>query len=344
MNNNFANSEGTSCGRLLWKHMMAENTADARRQNLLRHLMDLKDAPVTKSTERSRRMIKSELDQFDNSIVDMSRELSDETLIRHYVSIPQFISIIDSGQIWLSSVSEFSDTLEGAATKAGQQNFSELDQIVEEAKAKAETLEGVTLPDSLSSDTYSNLRKVNRNHCLVSCWRLGENKNEYTESAVFWNSYVPNGIGVAIESRVGSLKAYLRRHMATKHSNLDSEHSPNAIAGSVSYAKEREYYPVPYPNRLICKRSEFNEEKEYRIVVNTAGVEEEQNVMLGANIEHPKGEYMMVNPQNMINKIYVSPNSPSYVMDSVQGIVDKYNGFTKDMVEWSELRRSGENY
>lgn len=190
-----------------------------------------------------------------------------------------------------------------------------------------------------------NVRETTRGHCLVNCWRLGEDENTYTESAVFWNSYVPNGIGVAIESRVGKLKEFFEQHIEAEHPDLKRETGAAGIGGKVSYIDfESEYSPVAYPNRLLCKHRGFAEEREYRLVVNSLEPERRRQAMAGANIDPPAGEYMYVDPEALIEKIYIAPNAPSHLMNSMTSIMDGHSGFSSDSVQWSELHRDDLSY
>lgn len=155
---------------------------------------------------------------------------------------------------------------------------------------------------------------------------------------------MPRGIGVAIESRVGTLKGFFRRHMAIEHSDLKNEAGPDGVVGAVSYVDDQEYYPVPYPNRLTCKRSAFEEEKEYRLVINSLGMKRARKIKNDESLNTPNGEYMDIEPQDLIENVYVSPNSPPHLMDSIEGVMSKHTGFSGDSVKWSELHRDGQSY
>ncbi|RJT07522.1 DUF2971 domain-containing protein [Halococcus sp. IIIV-5B] len=288
----------------------------------------------------------AELDQFDDPVVDASPDLADETLIRHYVSVSQFLSIVEGEHLWLSSVGGFTDSLEGAATDMGKDAFDDMDELIDEAKQREmadETTEA--LLDEASAENVFNLRKTIRNHCLVNCWRLGEDAESYKESAVFWNSYVPGGIGVAIESRVGKLKDLFEQHIETEHASLTPSVGPIGMVGEVSYIDfESAYDLAGHPARLLCKHDGFAEEREYRLIVNSIGPDERAKAMVGANVDAPFGEYMYVDPAQLIDKVYVAPNAPQHLMESIKSILGDRSGFDSDSVQWSELYRDDPTY
>lgn len=319
-------------------------TGEMRRQLLSKRLEELENAPVeNKTVQRARRIMAAQLDQFGDPVTDTSPNLSDDTLIRHYVSVSQFLSILEGEHLWLSSVSNFTDSLEGAATDPAKDNFDDMDKRIEEAKEREATDE---VPEEVFDELdMLNVRKATRNHCLVNCWRLGEDEQTYRESAVFWNSYVPDGIGVAIESRVGKLREFFEQHMKTEHSDLDSGVEDAGMMGEVSYIDfESEYGMVAYPSRLLCKHSGFAEEKEYRLIVNSLSSEDRSQAALGTDIDTPSGEYMYADPKELIDKVYVAPNAPSHLMKSLRSIMNGHSGLSGDSVEWSELYRGELTY
>ena len=327
--------------------MSGLETKELRRQILRDRLRELEHAPVENETvRRARRIMAAELDQFDDSMVDTSPSLPENTLIRHYVSVSQFLSILEGKHLWLSSVDNFTDSLEGAATDLGKESFDDMGELIEEAKER-EAIDGTTeeVLDAISADNMFNVRKATRNHCLVNCWRLGEDEETYKESAVFWNSYVPNGVGIAIESRVGKLKKFFEQHMKAEHSDLSSEVGAAGMVGQVSYIDfESEYGLVGYPARLLCKHHGFAEEREYRLIVNSLDREDRQKAALGADIDSPPGEYLYTDPEELIDKVYVAPNAPSHLMKSLKSIMSKRSSFSDDSVEWSELYRDKLSY
>lgn len=74
--------------------------AELRKEILRKRLAELRTAPVVNKTiKRTKRLMKSELDQLGNSIIDMNINLPDETLVRHYVSVPQFLSILEGNHL-----------------------------------------------------------------------------------------------------------------------------------------------------------------------------------------------------------------------------------------------------
>jgi hypothetical protein len=98
--------------------------------------------------------------------------------------------------------------------------------------------------------------------------------------------------------------------------------------GMVNYIDyEKDTFPfidkdlfVPF----IYKRNAFEHEKEYRAIIaldNSFDWREE---------ETPRGKYISVDIDTLIESIYLSPDSPNWYIDVVNGILEKFN-FRKEL-------------
>lgn len=331
--------------------MANEDVDEWRRENLRERLEALEEEDEDENTEKIDRvetLTEAELNQWDDPIVDISPDLPDETLVRRYVSIPQLLSILEGHHLWLSSVGGFNDDLEGAITDATRPNYEIINEIAEDFQEEMreniyeglEEMTGYSPPRPVDPPSVSleERSKIIRQHCLVNCWRMGENERHYRESAVFWDAYVPDGGGVAIESTVGKLKQCFTNYVMNDHSDLNNPQGPEAIAGEVSYLDfENDHAPVVYPLRLSCKHGGFSDEKEYRIVVNLFGDKLQKSQMMGEEINPPDGDYMDVDPGFLIDAIYVSPDPPPHLFESLERLLARYEGLSSDMVSRSAL-------
>lgn len=325
-----------------------------RREQLEQRLDYLREESKDDDQEKVDRveiLTEAELTQWGDPIVDISPDLPDDTLIRRYVSTSQLLSILEGRRLWLSSVNEFDDDLEGAVTNASRENYEIITEIAQDLKEEMqEDFQKETthqfhpwsdLPFPSFEDHLENIRR----HCLVNCWRIGDGKDSYWESAVFWNAYVPNGTGVAIESTVGKLKKCFEDHVVSEHPNLHNYQGPEAVAGEVSYLDfESDHAPATYPLRLTCKHGGFADEKEYRIIINLFDDELSAKSMRGDDLNPPSGEYMRIDPSSLIDNVYVSPNAPPYLFDSLEGLFDRYCGLSSDSVHHSALTETDPIY
>lgn len=286
--------------------------------------------------ERIKTILSATLDQWEQPVVDVSPNVSDDTLIRHYVSFPQLISILEGGRLWLSSVAQFDDDLEGSLTKKGEI----LQKVAREVTPK------LSIPDLQSTSnplprniTPLQLIAAERDHCLVNCWRIGEDANTYKESAVFWNAYIREGVGVAIETRVGKLKRHFTEHVTGNYSNSTDMGGTRAIAGKVAYINYKtDISSHNYPQRLMFKHGGFEDEREYRIVLDTYNLDYPKSLMWDSvPPEPPIGEYMKTDPSALIENAYLSPHAPDYLLECVENLFDRYRGLSGDLVHQSEL-------
>ena len=108
---------------------------------------------------------------------------SDDVHLWRYMSIPKFLSLIQSSQLYFHRADKFRDIYEGSFTQGS------LDEHMEEW-------------DSNFSEDHIYLLKRIPNFSFVSCWHMSK-----FESAALWEIYGTKEGSVAIQTTVGALRS-----------------------------------------------------------------------------------------------------------------------------------------
>lgn len=143
----------------------------------------------------------------------------------------------------------------------------------------------------------SRVVKEMRQRVFANCWHMAK-----SESAAMWKLYADRGI--VLESTVKSLVA-----------SIDSRNQ-NMVLGRVRYIDyDKDIIPVVgYFGAFLTKRRSFEYEREVRVLLSGKDDDPIEN-----------GRYVGVSLDSLIKSIYVSPRSPEWLTDVVQGLCKKYN-------------------
>lgn len=180
-------------------------------------------------------------------------------VIRRYRTFDRFISILSKEKLWFSNVDGFSDSFEGTLPD-----------------------KNTTLERGLGSwDHRRNRRQRENEHTYINCWRRGKN-----ESAVFWDAYVGESPGLAIQTTVEDLRNSIELPVAKPYIDhyTDEKGSIEEVGefsdeykqelekvqlGNVEYIDfEEDKVPMSMHSytRFFHKRGGFHHEKEFRAV------------------------------------------------------------------------------
>lgn len=321
----------------LWEQFLAEHEEE---------MEELHERMQSASPEPRMEVAEAAVEQYDDIIIDVSPDLPNDMVIRRYLSIPQFLSVLEGEQLWFNSALNFNDDFEGSLPKVNVQERELTERFSEETIKKTIGESAVEEIRGVEGRVYQD--EIHVGHCLLNCWRMGEGPDQYTESALFWNAYVPEGEGVAIESTVGQLKQQLmeRGESFKRQRNLYAVPgvSPGVYTGAVRYIDFNNDAALHVlPTRLFYKRDRFTEEREFRAIVDS--FEYSQFLQLeeceSENFEykHPPGTYVNIAPRELINEIILAPNAPSHLYSSIKALVERYDGFDASDVKLSSLDR-----
>lgn len=225
---------------------------------------------------------------------------NEDIKVWRYMDFTKFISLIDTRRLFFTRADKFDDQFEGSWPKIN----------VEARKDAPENLKGEERVKYLK--VMENMGKFNkewRRFTAVNCWHANEH-----ESAAMWKLYLKSDEGIAIQSTYRLLKKSI----------IDDE---TVFIGKVKYIDyETEF--IDANNILgpfVHKRKSFEHEKEIRGVI----IKWPKLVDGALNLaQSPDGINagipIKVDIETLVQKIYVSPNAPSWLAGLVSGAVIKY--------------------
>lgn len=242
---------------------------------------------------------------------------ADQTIWR-YMDLKSFISLIDKSSLFFTKSTCFKDKYEGRYPNVSKYKMHENRKIgLEQGQyqlIKTETDKKSFLDIYKRADVEHEIEMCERT--FINCWHVNND-----ESAAMWQLYTTNGEGIAIKSSFIRLCECFNDYV-----------DKDVYIGKVKYIdfENTDIYNHHSLEPFINKRRCFEHEHELRAVILHS--EEDRKIKYGCNIP--------VNLESLIEKIYVSPDSPVWFYDIIKAITDKY-GFTFDIIH-SQLYKFGE--
>lgn len=202
----------------------------------------------------------------------------DSTVLWRYMDLGKLLSLLATSKLHLARLDSLTDTYEGlwpeTTTSAAAANWP-----------------------SQNYDSFVRLTHAMRSAHFVNCWSASTR-----ESSVMWSSYAGSQ-GIALASTVGALKA-------------------SVLPGTRFYVGQVEYLdfqsvPVQSLNlyRVVyLKRSEFESEKEVRVLVSALGPEQQNPHPVGAR----GAVELQVELPTLVKEIVVAPSAPGYLLPAIR--------------------------
>lgn len=213
--------------------------------------------------------------------------------IWRYMDFTKFVSLLDNQRLFLARACALGDPFEGSIPKP---NLPESEAQAAERK-KLETLR----------------KSAARGYC-ISCWCMGD-----YESAAMWRLYIKGVEGVAIQS------TYRRLRLSCP--------CPDAMMAQVIYIDYEKYsapqhvYKNPYsPTLFVYKRLSFAHEREVRAIVSRPYPSRPSSLRAG-EVLTKDGVGLPVSLAELIECVYVAPQSPEWFKELVESTVKRY-GFS----------------
>jgi hypothetical protein len=211
----------------------------------------------------------------------------EHTTIWRYMDFTKFVSLLDKKALYFTRSDKFDDKFEGAIPKL---------------TIKAREAEVLGLETHLAEETLKVMsqgsRKV-REWIFVNCWHINT-----IESAAMWEQYGQKNKGIAIRSTFARLRDSLSSSNHIMHIGM---------MNYIDYTKDM----IPDGNAfhaLFCKRRSFEHEHELRAVFLKPSVTNDS----------PSGLDISCELNILIDKIFVSPESPNWYRQLVNSILQKY--------------------
>ena len=227
----------------------------------------------------------------------------DSNIIWRYIDFTKFVSLLDRSALFFARADKFKDQFEGSWTK---NNFERMTTALKNV-------------DVLGADYTREFFKKLREYTYINCWHLSAE-----ESAALWKLYLKSDEGIAIRSTLLHLKSELGRNCRKN----------DLYIRKVKYINHKTY-DMPEGNMLapfIHKRTSFTHEKEVRAIIQPLKEIGEimqqlpiKNGIIDQSSKSPEdGIYINVDPNIIIDMIYISPDAQQWFKELVESILEKY--------------------
>jgi hypothetical protein len=226
-----------------------------------------------------------------NLKLKVEESLSKDTKLWRYMDLARFVSLLDTGSLWLARSDTFRDQSEGRFP-------SEMRAAIEVAYKGFDVQSDSPIQNADDFQTY-----LCRN-AYVSCWH----KN-IDENMVMWEVYGRDSNAVSIQTTVEKLEA----NISKPDSGGLEFHLKNVQYFRAEDVKGKLNYSAPF----FIKRPHFNFEKEARIVLSTYSA-------VNPIKDTPPGVAVKLDVINAIEKILVHPDSDDWFINVVKSISTKY--------------------
>lgn len=215
--------------------------------------------------------------------------------IWRYMDFTKYVDLLNTQSLYFSRSDQFEDVFEGSFPKSAIEKREKVNAIMARKFPNAE---------SFKDDDWSQHGEKQRQDFAINCWHL----NEF-ESAAMWKLYLKSNEGIAVQSTYGRL-----------YDCLDKS-SQSFFVGKVNYIDyDKDYFdPFQLINPFIYKRKSFEYEKEIRAVFWQAAP-------ANSEIDLKQGGFKVrVRLQELVEKVYVSPDSPIWLTKLVEEVSLKYH-------------------
>lgn len=275
----------------------------------------------------------------------------DDVVLRRYLSLERFQSLLGESGLWFSRIDGFSDAFEATLPDP---NANLRDAVKRWSGRKPPEI-----------DHNERVRNRRDDKTYINCWRVGTD-----ESAVFWDAYLGAEPGVAVQTTVGDFREaidmvvsdgyvdtyrkYARSTGRERSETLEDvydelsrlqigkveyvDYSEDAIPGSqLSYS------------RYFHKRNAFEDEREFRAVFeddsvltpDQRGFDSVQLHSLFAGRELPvadSGKYVPVDVDTLVNTVVCKPGSSDAFGQLIEQLISE-RGIDAEVIE-SRLDKS----
>lgn len=249
--------------------------------------------------------------------------------IWRYIDFPKFLSLLDKHAIFFSRASNIiihDDPYEGAFPKSSTTMFGELSKFMKE-KSSDEKYSDIIGKFEIGKQVFGHLFK---DQVLINCW----NMKEY-EDANMWARFGKDTISIAIKSDLRRLKNCFKQYI-----------DYDIFIGQISYIDyETEKIVERSPlTPFLYKRKHFDSENEVRCFLyddGDIGLFPDNEPMpvnaLDEGLALNPGVYVPVDLDILIERIYVSHNSPEWVREMIDSLLNKLSVPPKEIL-FSSLR------
>lgn len=214
--------------------------------------------------------------------------------IWRYMDFTKFVSLIDTNKLFFARSDLLGDPYEGSTSHFNKDSRSSVYKDL----IPPEILENT--PEIL--ENMSAFNDQQRQWTFINCWHMNE-----VESSAMWKVYTQTSEAVAIQSTYQILQ------------NLLPEETYIGVVKYIDY--ETGWFPESnsmYP--YVHKRKSFSYERELRAVIYD--MPSNFSEYLGSPDD---GRFVPIDVQNLVQRVYIAPTSPSWFRSLVKNVLSKYD-------------------
>lgn len=227
----------------------------------------------------------------------------DNQVIWRYMSFTRFVSLLQKQALWFAVPSKLGDDPWEGVYPEKNRNKEQLTDLMKTSIPETESGALKNVVDGLYAIANN---KALRDIFAASCWCMSE-----IESYVLWKCYANLKSGIAIKSSIGSLKKSF------------DQCTEDVFIGRIKYIDYKEAI-VNFGNLfeiIVNKRKNFEQEMEVRAAVQFN--ENHEKIKRGEPIE--AGKYIPINPEMLIDEIYLPSSADPSFEELVKSVLEKYN-------------------
>lgn len=215
-----------------------------------------------------------------------------EQIIWRYLDFTKFVDLLNTASLYFTRTDFFEDIFEGSIPKKTVEwrDNQEWQNILANPGY---------VPINWSKHFFSQRKEI-----AINCWHMNDH-----ESEAMWKLYLQSNEGIAIQSKYSLLKGSFDDTGISIH------------IGQIKYIdyKTEEFALGNGFNPLLHKRKSFEHEKELRALMWDKELENQNVVDLSLG-----GMKVPVKLSILIEKVYISPQSPAWFFDLVNTVISKF--------------------
>lgn len=215
-----------------------------------------------------------------------------------YMDFTKFVWMLTTNTLYFPRADQLGDPFEGSWPKLNVEQRS--DMLKEMAAPKPSDV----------SETMADFAKRLRQYVYVNCWHANEH-----ESAAMWKLYAESGKGIAIQTTFDRLYDILDA-VPTK-----------LFLGMIEYL-DYQNESTPWVGALspfMRKRKSFEHEQEVRAIIEDAPDSWPLSREQAQDEGRLEGLTVAVNLDDLIEKVYVAPQSSDWFLKLVRSVCRKYD-------------------
>ena len=225
----------------------------------------------------------SDLEQIKFDVPD------ENATIWRYLDFTKFVDMLNTQCLFFARVDKLGDDFEGSCPKAN-------------LEYRLETLSNM-VGKQIEADSISEFYKLLREFTAVNCWYI----NEY-ESAAMWTLYLKSNEGIALQSSYRRLR----------DSFIDQKPNKICKVQYIDYGKDT--MSIEFLAPYVHKRKSFEHESELRAIIQRLP---RRGFSKRSKRPFDMGIRIQVDLDVLIEKIYVTPQTPDWQFDLIKSLVQR---------------------